>query len=303
MTTRQMKEPRTTAPTPKALRGGVSSFNEDGSPCLAVWKALTKIKDDSDRVTSQLENRLKDRKALEKELEEMSESDDGYDEKAAEHYKVDRKISGLRAQRDQFIARYGRIIELTNENKIGTDATPKEIFSMADSKDEEEDDEEEGKTGQLKLSGAQRPGAAAEFETHAMQTPDAFGGREFGQIKPHLTTLNTTTADIKGTLASITPLRLASWIQKRFAQLKTTEDRREIFPKWPAWFHDGVMGILAECASGQRSHGDKQATVDAGAMLMALSDASKRDVEAWLHICGGKDAPLNKTILAAAKAG
>lgn len=291
---------RTTAPLRKALRGGVSSFNADGSPCLAVWKAICKIKDDCDRVTSQLQNRLADRKAAEEELDEMAEGDPGYDDLAAECWKLNKKIIGLRAQRDQFSSRYSRIVELANENKIGVDDTPKQIFAMADEEPEEEDEDE--KTGQLKLTGAKRPGASEEFEHHAMQTPDAFGGREFGQIKPLLAQLNVITADIKGTAAGTTPLRLASWIQKRFGQLKKTEERREIFPKWAPWFHDAIMGILAECASGQRAQGDKQATVDAGAMLMALGDAAKRDVEAWLHIVGGKDAPLNKTILAAAKA-
>jgi hypothetical protein len=300
MATREVVKPRTTAPAPKALRGGRSSFNEDGSPCLAVWKALCKIKEDSERVTTQLQNRLQDRKALDEELNDMSEGDEGYDEKAAEHFKITKKITQLRAQRDQFVARYSRIIDLTNENKIGVDDTPKQIFTMADEESEEEDNEDDA-PGQLKLA-AQTPGASDVFELHAMHT-DAFGSREFAQVKTHLSKLNATTADIGGTQASISPLRLAAWIQKQFAKLKTTEDRREIFPKWPDWFHDGLMNTLARCASGAEAKGNQQAVIDSGAMLMALTDAAKRDVEAWLHLVGGKDTKLNHAIIAASKAG
>lgn len=295
------KEPRTTAPAGKALRGGISSFNADGSPCLAVWKALTKIKDDSDRVTSQLENRIKDRKAIEEELDEMSEGDNGFDEKAAEHYKVSKKISGLRAQRDQFIARYGRIIELTIANKIGVDATPKEIFSMTDAEEEEEEDDDA--PGQLKLSGAHQPGANESFETHAMQTPGAFGGRDFETIKPHLHHLNGVTAETKGTQASTTPLRLARWIEKQFSHHKTTENRREIFPKMPEWFRDAILGIVARCATGEINKGNELEEVDAGTILLALQNAATKDVEAWLHLVGGKTAEINKTVLNSAKAG
>lgn len=302
------KNPRTptTAPTPKALRGGASSFNEDGSWPKPVCDAIRHIKSQSDRVSLKLENATTRRNALKKEIVEKGEKHAQHADLCVDLVKQLTTIDKCRAELAAFVGSYANMVQLADEGELDLEADPKILAKQAIEyrKDDDEDDEEDddAKSGQLKLTQTHQPGPNESFETHAMQTPGAFGGRDFDTIKPHLQHLNSVTAETKGTQAWITPLRLARWIEKQFAHHKTTENRREIFPKMPEWFRDSILGIVARCATGEINKGHEGEEVDAGTILNALTNAAAKDVEAWLHLVGGKTADINKTILATAKA-
>jgi len=279
-----------TKPGP-ALRGGTSCFNEDGSPVVAVWKALCETKKSSDIVVTKLANRTKDRKAIELELREMDEGDEQYAEKTKQHWQVCEEIKGLRADRDQFISRYGRIIELTNANKLPAAASPSEIFRLAD---ESEEGEEEGDDPQLKIASA-LPGVRPDhlYAQWAQAFPSLFGHREGGALKPHFDKLYDPDRS--------SPLKLMRVIAEGFANCKTSKDRRELLPG-PPWFNAGLMAVMAKAATAETCKGDAVGETGAGEVLGFMQACAAKDIDAWLDLVGGKDAPANKVLLLEASA-
>lgn len=295
----------------RALNGGESCFNADGSPVVAVWKAMCKIKDDSDSVVSKLENRTKDRGALEKELEDLDEGDDEYTDKVLELYKTTREIKRLREQRDQFISRYGKIIELTNANKFTPAMTPKEMYEVIDEEEaataaaaeEAKVKQEEKDSGQLQIprnavvigTGHARP--SEEWKRQYNAAPEAFGGKAWGDVNAQVVGKLRSHVLPSGSTWPSSPLLLSAYIAGYFEAHTKTEDRKYCMPIAEGWFIDGLRDILARQVRGELIvKGVEEDELDVGRILINLQKAADTDVEAWLQVCGGRDSALNKAI-------
>lgn len=271
----------------KALQGGKSCFNQDGSPVAAVWKALTKVTDECDANTSKLDNRTKDRNAIEKQLAEMDEGSPDFEHKTSELYLATKEIKLLRDLRDQFPSRFTRIIRLTNENHFGPAMSAKEIIESADEAGEGEGEED---PEQLKLAPAASVRPDGLFTDWATLMPEAFGDREPGVLKPHLEKLYTPDR--------CSPLKLMRWLAEQFKIHKTSKDRQELLPG-PAWFNAGLMACVARASTGETCKGDAHGESAAADVLRFMAACAATDIDAWLNLTGGKDSPANKALLKA----
>ena len=273
-----------------ALKGGVSSFNADGSWPKAVCDAIRMVKGDSDKNTVKLTNAEKTRNALKKDLLEMAENHAEYAEKCVRFVKQLRIIEKCREDRDNYVAAYSNVIELADSNELDPEMDAKALVKRAIEMQAEEDEEDEdGHQGKLPIGTPCGPSADWKSQFEAM--PGSFGDREWGIVKGHIDKLPEKAAE--------SPLRLARWLAAGFSEVKETANRRELLKLTPAWLIDGVRSILARQAAGEISTRDGTDVTDSADMLIAFRRCAQVDVDAWLHIAGGKESALNKVVLAA----
>lgn len=277
----------------KALNNGNASFNLDGSWKLPVVQALRQAKTDYTKSQSKLVSLIEDRDAWIKELADMGEEPTTAQLlRSAELVRTEQKIKEIRDRIKMLAGSFCKIITKADEGVFDAESTAKSILRAALEDDEDEDDV------QLKLhapKAGEEVGPDAEWYSQYKMNPAAFGDREWAMVKSHTDKLYAMKFGKMDKVSS--PLKLAEYINRQFAFLKQTGDRKGILPKVPDWFMTGVMTLLAEHARGEHGQGEEGRETDSGVLLDHLGDCAQIDVEAWLAICGGKDSPLNVAIL------
>lgn len=285
----------------KALNGGNSAFQQDGSWVLEVCQALRQTRKDYESAQSKLVQATEDRDAWTKELAEMGdEPTKAQMQRCAELVKTEQKIKELRDRIKSLAGSYGKIIKKADEGGFEAGMTAKQLSKAAL---EEEDEDDDG--GQMKLGGGKAGGGKggaqvgpdADWFDQFNMDPRTFRDMEWPMVKEHFDKLRG--LQLGRGVKVDNPAALAGYMLKQFNFLKDTGDRKNIMPKLPGWFLEGLMVLMAQHVAGIHNQGDEGREVLSATMIGQLTDAAQIDVDAWLAICGGKDSELNKAILKA----
>lgn len=300
------KKPQTPG---KALGGGSACFREDGTftknACDALRTAAKKLAATSSKITSTTE----DRDAWLKEFPTIKSQTEKKD-RAVQIVEAIASLKLLRAEKIKMGGTLGRIVAGIDAGQFNVEMSPKEIIDQArEGGGREDDDEEDGEGGEdekptdqqnLKFTGHGDASAGHGWHDQWKAYPAVWGEREWPVVNAHISKVH----DLKaGTMVVGTPAAFARFLRVSFEKLKTTEDRRGILPAAPEWFWDGIMELVARHAACELyGRGEASSEKVAAEMLEDLQKAADKDVDAWLHLVGGKGSLLNHTINNTAKA-